>query len=313
MQKQAAMALSTEREGYPWPDISPLFPGFTERTIDVCGGGIRTLVGGQGDPLLLLHGHPETLVQWQSMAGELARSFTVVMTDLRGYGRSWKPETTADHEPYTKRAMAREQVLVMRELGHERFAFIGHDRGARVGHRMALDWPDVVQRMTLIDIVPTASMYGNVTRELATALCHWFLAIQPYPFPEKIIGGARDTYLDAILFGLSKAAHPYSETALAEYRAAYNDASIHAMCEDYRAGATTDLEHDAADADARIRCPLQVLWGKHSPAGRFFDPMAVWRTKALDVVGRQMDCGHFIPEELPAELLAEIVPFHSNP
>jgi haloacetate dehalogenase len=293
-------------------NTTELFPGFTEQMIRVGDGEIRTLTGGKGAPLLLLHGHPQTLAMWHKIAGTLAKSFTVVITDLRGYGKSWKPKTTADHGPYTKREVAREQVELMKQLGFATFGVISHDRGARVAHRMALDWPDRVKRLTLIDIVPTATMYGNVTREFATTLYHWFLAIQPYPFPERMIGGCRDVYLDAILFGLSTHPSPFSEQALAEYRACYTDEAIHAACEDYRAGATTDLVLDASDSDARIACPTQVLWGKHSPAGRFFDPLTVWRGKATNVTGRELDCGHFIPEEKPEELLTEILPFHEE-
>jgi haloacetate dehalogenase len=291
-------------------DTLSLFPDFREEMINVSGGDIRALIGGEGPPLLLLHGHPQTLAMWHKIADGLARHFTLVLTDLRGYGRSWKPESTADHGPYTKRESAKEQVAVMERLGFKKFGVVSHDRGARVAHRMALDWPDRLTRLTLIDIVPTATMYANVSREFATTLYHWFLTIQPFPFPERMISGCRDLYLDAILFGLSNRPHPFVDQALAEYRACYTDASIHAMCEDYRAGATTDLMLDASDNEARISCPTQVIWGKHSPAGRFFEPLTVWRGKALNVTGCELNCGHFIPEEMPEEVLAELLQFH---
>lgn len=290
--------------------VRKLFPGFSAHDICADGGPVRTLTGGAGRPLLLLHGYPQTSAMWHRIASHLARVFTVVIPDLRGYGHSWKPESTADHAPYTKRVIAHELVKVMQSLGMAKFSVVAHDRGARVAHRMALDWPTALDRLTLIDIVPTAVMYRDLDGRLAPALYHWFLATQPFPFPERLIGASADVYREAMLFGKSQQSQAFSEEALAEYRDCFTEQMIHASCEDYRAAASTDLVHDAADGDRKIECPLQVLWGKHSSVGRFFDALAIWQARATNASGRGFDCGHFVPEELPNELLRELLAFH---
>jgi haloacetate dehalogenase len=269
--------------------------GFTTRDIDVGTGiTIRASVGGSGPPLLLLHGSPEMRLMWQAIAPRLARDYSVVAADLRGYGDSSKPETTPDHAPYAFRAMAADQVKMMESLGHTRFMVAGHDRGARVTHRMALDHPERVLRMCLMDIVPTLYFYENVTQRTASAYFHWFFLIQPYPAPEKMIGADPDLYF------LARHGPPAPDWVRAEYRRCWRDpATIHAICEDYRAGATVDLEHDRADRGRKVACPTLVLWGEKGLVGQAYDTLAVWREHCSNVQGRGMPTAHFIPEEAP--------------
>lgn len=289
--------------------VAELFRGFDERNIRVGRGDIRVRIGGTGSPLLLLHGYPQTGTMWHKVASQLAEKFTVVIPDLRGYGDSWKPASDASHIAYAKRTLAAEQKELMSQLGFDTFQLVGHDRGARVAYRLALDWPEIVRKLCLIDIVPTSVMYGNVSREFATVLYHWFVAIQPAPFPERLMAASGTLYQDAILFGMSKAAHSFSEDALAEYRKHFTEDMIRASCEDYRAGASVDLQHEKEDNGRLLECPTQILWGRHSAVGKLFDPAAVWATRASNTVCKEFDCGHFVPEEMPAELLAELLPF----
>lgn len=281
-----------------------ILPGFEWRDIDADGIRIRIATAGHGPPLLLLHGHPQTHLTWHKVAPDLARRFTVVLADLRGYGDSAKPEGGEGHENYSKRAMAADQVAVMRVLGHGRFRVVAHDRGARVAHRMALDHPDAVEKLVLLDIAPTATMYATTDMEFARRYFWWFFLIQPYPLPERLIAADPDFFLDHHIAGQIKISGASDPRVMAEYRRCYADpATRHAICEDYRAAATIDLAHDAADAEKRITAPLMVLWGGFGTVGSLYDVLATWREKAADVRGGPMDCGHSPQEEVPEALL----------
>ena len=283
-----------------------MFDGF--ETLDVDTGEVRIHLrrAGSGPPLLLLHGYPQTHVMWHAVAPALAEDFTVVVPDLRGYGDSDKPPTTADHWPYSKRAMARDQVAVMHALGLERFAVCGHDRGARVGYRLALDHPERVERLAVIDIVPTAEALLRANREFGVGYWHWFFLAQPAPLPERLIAADPDAYyrhFDAAFFDLD---------AVAAYRRNGADpAAIHAMCEDYRAAATLDYAHDLADRNRqrKIACPVLALWGARWYLEAWYDVLAIWREWAGDVTGRALHSGHYVAEERPEETLAELRAF----
>jgi haloacetate dehalogenase len=283
------------------------------RLLDVTlpsGITIRTAIGGEGPPLLLLHGHPQTLATWRKIAPELAKHFTVVATDLRGYGDSSKPEGGVGHVHYSKRSMAQDQVEVMRALGHARFDLVGHDRGGRVAHRLVLDYPGVVSKVVLIDIAPTATMYARTDKAFATRYFWWFFLIQPAPLPERMIGADPEFFLRTHINGQTKTPGATGPEAFAEYLRCYNDpATRHAICEDYRAAATIDLEHDAADAEQRITIPLHAIWGGKGTVGALYDVLETWREKATDVSGRAFDCGHTLQEEHPEETTAELLAF----
>jgi haloacetate dehalogenase len=291
------------------------FAGFRSELIEIDGLTVHARIGGAGPTLLLLHGHPQTGYIWHRVAPSLADRFTVVVTDLRGYGDSAKPPGEASHVTYSKRAMAAEQVAVMARLGFDRFAVLAHDRGARVAHRMALDHPAVVSRMLLLDIAPTLAMYEQTDRVFATAYFHWFFLIQPAPFPERLLGADPEFYLDSILGGRLGSLAPFEPEALAEYRRCIAlPGAIHAMCEDYRAAATIDLDHDRADREAgrKVAAPLRILWGKRGVIERCFDPLAEWRAVAEEASGRAVDCGHYLPEEAPGEVVVETLAFLSG-
>jgi haloacetate dehalogenase len=279
-----------------------LFPGFETRKVSTSGATINLVRGGSGPPLLLVHGYPQTHVEWHKIAGRLAQKFTVVAPDLRGYGDSSRPPDGENHAGYSKRAMALDQVETMKALGYDRFAVVGHDRGARVTWRLAVEHPTSVSRAAVIDIVPRP--YDSVTRDLAMQYFHWFFLTQPAPFPETLIGNSREFWCRRFLGGSYIAPE-----ALAEYLRQFKDpATIHSTCEDYRAGATIDLQH--ADEDRRkVTCPLLVLWGERGTVGRLYDPIKIWREHATDVRGRALPGGHFLPEELPDRTLAELMPF----
>jgi haloacetate dehalogenase len=289
------------------------FDGFTPFTVCTASGiDIHGVKGGEGPPLLLLHGHPQTHMIWHRCAGELAKHFTVIATDLRGYGASSKPPGDDAHVTYSKRAMAADQVAVMRHFGHERFLVCAHDRGARVAHRMALDHAHAVERLMLLDIAPTLAMYEQTDRTFATLYFHWFFLIQPAPLPETLIGAHPDVYIERVMGSRHAGLAPFSPEALDAYRAALRQrGAVHAMCEDYRASATIDLEHDRADLERghKVACPLRVLWGAQGVIERCFDPLGEWRKVARDVSGRSLACGHYIPEEAGTELVAEILAF----
>ena len=293
-------------------DLS-LFPQF--RSIDVETDSdvkIHAVVGGDGPPLLLLHGHPQTHAIWHKVAPTLAQRFTVVACDLRGYGDSSKPAGTGDHGNYSKRTMARDALRVMQSLGFERFRVLAHDRGARVAHRLGMDHAAAVERMVLLDIAPTLAMYEQTTEAFARAYWHWFFLIQPAPLPERLIEADPSRYIRDLMGGRSAGLSPFDPRALREYeRCAALPGAAHGVCEDYRAAAGIDLEHDRADREAgkRLTMPLLVLWGEQGVVHRCFQPLQEWQRVALDVDGGPLPCGHYIAEEAPDALLARALPF----
>jgi haloacetate dehalogenase len=293
------------------------FPGFKRLTVKTSGATINLVTGGQGPGLLLLHGYPQTHIIWRKVAPQLAQEFTLVMPDLRGYGDSSKPPDGENHSGYSKRAMALDQVEVMASLGFEKFPVVGHDRGGRVGQRMALDHPDRVEKLTVLDIVPTYKLFRHVTKEWATASYHWFFLIQPAPLPETLIGNSVEVWVNSQCHHAGEQppadkahADVMSKEALAEYvRCFRNPGMIHAGCEDYRAGASIDLIHDAADIDRNISCPVLVLWADRSAIHRLYNVLDTWRERAPSAHGKAIPSGHFIPEERPDILLAELKTF----
>jgi haloacetate dehalogenase len=299
----------------PMPDA--LFSTFESLRIDTGAATINLVRGGAGPPLLLLHGYPQTRAMWHRVAPALARDFTVVVPDLRGYGDSSKPEGGPDHAGYSKRAMAGDQVEVMQKLGFDRFGLAGHDRGARVAYRLALDHPDRVTRLAVLDIVPTYAAFTAVDKEMATGSFHWFFLIQPYDLPERLIGAEPDYFLNTMLgrWG-GRGLDPFSPAVLAEYARCFRDpATIHATCEDYRAGATIDFEIDRNDyGRRRITCPTLVLYGgaKGRRPSRGRDMLEVWREWATDVRVQAFECGHFIPEEAPDETIRALGEFFAG-
>ena len=290
-----------------------LFPGFQHRRVGVDDGvEIDALVAGRGRPLLLLHGHPQTRAIWHKVAARLAERWTVVLADLRGYGDSSRPAGLPDHSSYSKRTMARDQLRLMRALGFERFDVLAHDRGARVAHRLAMDHPAVVGRMALLDIAPTLAMYEQADRAFATAYWHWFMLIQPAPLPERLIEADPAAYVREVIGRRGAGLAPFTAPALAEYeRCIALPGAAHAICEDYRAAAGIDLEHDRADraAGSRLTTPLLVLWGRDGVIESCFRPLDEWRRVALDVRGEALPCGHYIPEEAPGPLLERVESF----
>ena len=287
--------------------MSKLFPGFVARKIRTQGAAINLEHGGDGPPVLLLHGYPETHAMWHKVAPALARDYTVVCPDLRGYGDSSKPKGLPDHSNYSKRAMALDVVEVMERLGHRAFHVVGHDRGGRVGHRLARDHGKRVKSLTVLDISPTLKMYESTDMRLARAYYHWFFLIQPAPLPEKMLAAMGIRYILGRI-GRSKGGLKHFPKAVQrEYARAFNNPrTIHATCEDYRAAATIDLEHDRKDLKRKIRMPVMALWGRQGVIEALFDCLADWREVATNVRGRALQCGHFIPEEKPRELLAEL-------
>ncbi len=283
-----------------------MFEGFERVRIEAQGTVINALRGGQGPPVLLLHGSPQTHAMWHLIAPRLAEDFTVVAPDLRGYGDSSKPESAPEHGPYSKRAMALDQVEVMRHFGFERFALCGHDRGGRVGYRMALDHPGVVTRLAVLDIVPTWEAFSRADMAFGLSYWHWFFLAQPHDLPERLLASEPEK---ALFRGGSEAIAP---EAMEEYvRCLRDPEAIRATCEDYRAAATLDHEHDGADRKAgrRIGCPVLALWGRQGFLEGHYDVLEVWRGWAADVRGRALECGHYIPEEAPEETYAELRAF----
>ena len=287
-----------------------MFEAFERRRIDAGEVAINAVTGGSGPPLLLLHGYPQSHVMWRKVAPQLAERFTVVATDLRGYGDSDKPPGNSRHEAYCKRRMAQDQVAVMAALGFATFQVAGHDRGGRVLHRMCLDHPQHIRRAAVLDIVPTHTIFATLNTAVAYGYYHWLFLSQPHDLPERLIGAEPEYYLERKLGHWSADTSGFEEAAMAEYRRCFSDpATIHASCEDYRAAVTIDLEHDEADFDARITCPLLVLWGAKGLMHKNYDVMETWRAKALDTRGRALDCGHFLPEEAPEDTLEEMLGF----
>jgi haloacetate dehalogenase len=288
-----------------------LFEGFERERVKTGEVEIDLVRRGDGPPVLLLHGYPQTHAMWHLVAPRLAEDSTVVAADLRGYGDSSKPFGDEDHSTYSKRKMAADQVAVMEALGFDSFAVVGHDRGARVGHRLVLDYPERVTKLAVLDIVPTRHVFRTVEKELATAYYHWFFFIQPYDLPETLIGADPSYYLRKKLGGWGTALETFAPEALAEYERCFDAATIHASCEDYRASASIDLAHDEVDWDAgrKIECPLLALWGGRGVMESIYDVEAVWHQYANDVRGKPLDAGHFLTEERPEETTQELKKF----
>ena len=287
-----------------------MFDNFTLKTIDADGESIRARIGGNGPPLLLLHGNPQTHVMWHAVAPLLAQHFTVIATDLTGYGMSSKPPSSDDHASYSKRAMADDQIAVMRKLGYTQFMVAGHDRGGRVAYRMALDHPDVVQRLAVLDIIPTLDSFERGGREFGLGYYHWFFLAQPEPLPETLINKDADWFWR---WHTDCGQGQFFDTeAVEDYLTCFrNPETVRAICEDYRAAATIDCSIDASDKEAgrRITCPLLVLWGQRARLEAWYDTLAVWREWADDVRGGALDCGHYLAEEKPEETAEALVSF----
>lgn len=288
-----------------------MFEDFRREKIAIDDIEINLVVGGSGPPLLLLHGYPQTHIIWRMIAPRLAQSFTVIATDLRGYGDSSKPPGLSDHSNYSKRAMADDQVEVMRQLGFNTFLLCGHDRGGRVGHRLATDYPELVEKLVVLDIAPTKAMYEGTTMTFARAYYHWFFLIQGAPYPETLIGRAPEAFLHHHMTRFA-GMEPFMPDAWPEYVRHFSDpATIHATCEDYRAAASIDLNHAATDIreGRKVTCPLLALWGGHGIVERCFNPIEEWKKVASSVKGKAMPCGHYIPEEAPDSLYDELMAF----
>jgi haloacetate dehalogenase len=293
-----------------------VFEGFDRRELETERGTVFARVAGSGPPLLLLHGYPQTHLMWHAAAPLLAQGFTVVVADLSGYGESLRPIPAADHAPHSKRALARDQLQAMAALGHERFAVAGHDRGGRVAYRLALDHPEAVTALAVLDIVPTAEVWARADDRLALAYWHWGFLAQPPPLPERMIAGDRDAFFDhhLRLIGLGRAPDRYPADVLAAYRAQLDDDSaVEAICEDYRAGATVDRQLDEADRGRTIECPVLALWGRQGALEVFYgDVLEVWRPWARDLRGRGLDASHFLVEDEPEEVAGELTAFFAG-
>jgi haloacetate dehalogenase len=285
-----------------------MFEGFTQARIETGEATINVRHGGNGPALLLLHGHPQTHVMWHKIAPRLAQDFTVVVADLRGYGDSSKPPTTPDHEPYSKRAMARDMVAVMHKLGFAQFLLAGHDRGGRCAYRLALDHPECVRKLAVLDIIPTGEAFRRSNIEFGLGYWHWFFLAQPYDLPERMIGANPDNYY------FDGRRQLFDPEALSEYlRCVHDPATIHAMCEDYRAGATFDFALDEADrSKKRIQCPVLALWGGRGKLDQWYDVTAIWREWADDVRGQAIDSGHYLAEEAPEETYTALHEFFAD-
>ncbi|HIF18195.1 MAG TPA: alpha/beta hydrolase [Cycloclasticus sp.] len=287
--------------------------GFSYSRLTTQGADINVASAGSGPPLLLLHGYPQTHYMWHKTAPALSQHFHVICPDLRGYGDSSKPESNAQHTPYSKREMAKDMVEIMQQLGHNTFYVAGHDRGARVAHRMILDYPTTILKAAVLDIVPTIEMFNSIDQISATGYYHWFFLIQSNGLPEKMIGQDPDYYLNDKLNRWSTTPNCFEQHAIDEYLRCFREPStIHATCEDYRAAASIDLEHDKADLDKKINCPLLVLWGEHGIIGRHFDLLEIWNQCATNVTGQALNCGHFLAEESPDETLDNLTRFFNN-
>ena len=292
-----------------------LFPQFESCLLAVNGVQINARTGGSGPPLLLLHGHPQTHAIWHRVAPELAKSHTVVMTDLRGYGDSSKPPGEPDHGNYSKRTMALDQLAVMQHLGFKTFDVLAHDRGARVAHRLALDHPESVNRLVLLDIAPTLAMYAQTSDAFARAYWHWFFLIQPAPLPERLIQADPAAYVREVMGRRSAGLTPFDPRAIEEYaRCLKLPGAAHGLCEDYRASAGIDLKHDQMDIDHQnfLKMPVLVLWGRDGVVNQCFKPLEEWQKVAFNVQGQALPCGHYIAEESPQLLLKEVKNFYDR-
>ena len=292
----------------------PFFEGFTLDTVSVAGGDIRLRHGGAGPPLLLLHGNPQTHAMWHAVAPALAERFTVICPDLRGYGGSFKPDATADHAFYAKKEMARDMVQVMEHFGHTEFFVGSHDRGSRVAHRLALDFLDRVRKLAVLDIIPTIEHFERTDMTFAMGYYHWFWFAQRHPLPESVINAAPEVWFHAHTSREPKGNDFFHAEALADYLAAVqNPEMIRGMCEDYRAAATIDLDHDreSREAGEKIRCPLLVLWGKKGKIEEWYEPLDIWRRYcAVEVSGGPVNSGHYLAEEVPGEVLERFFSFY---
>jgi haloacetate dehalogenase len=288
-----------------------VFEGFTEFDVATSGATIHGRRGGEGPAVLLLHGIPETHLMWHRVAPRLAERYTVIATDLRGYGDSGKPPSAPDHAPYSMRAIAADQVEVMRMMGHDRFGVVGHDRGARCGYRLALDAPGAVTHLTVMDIVPTGEAYRRAEMKFSLGYWIWAFLAAPQPVPEQFIAARPAVLVDFMLDSWPKVKDAFPDEVRAEYVDKFrNPDTVHAICEEYRAAATLDYQHDEADRGKRkINCPVQVLWSQGGSVERLYDPLDVWRSWADDVRGAPVPVGHFIPEEAPEETVGQLLEF----
>ncbi|RXG11988.1 haloacetate dehalogenase [Leeuwenhoekiella aestuarii] len=288
-----------------------IFKAFKNHIKQVNGVEINYVIGGSGPPLLLLHGYPQTYCIWHKIADQLANAFTVVASDLRGYGDSGNPPTEADHSPYSKREMGKDQILLMQSLGFDQFYLAGHDRGGRVGHRMALDYPEVILKMAVLDIAPTYTMYKTTDMGFAKAYYHWFFLIQPYDIPEKMIGADPEYFLNKKLGQWGRDETAITKEARQHYLRCFTPETIHSSCEDYRASATIDLELDQFDIDTgkKLVCPVLCLWGEKAFVGRKYNVIEEWKIWSDDVTGLGLPCGHYLPEEAPAETTNALINF----
>lgn len=287
-----------------------MFEDFETKKIQTSEIEVNLKVAGTGPPLLLLHGYPQTHVIWHKIAPKLAEKFTIVTPDLRGYGDSGKPPSANDHAPYSKRAMAQDQVEVMQQLGFDTFSVVGHDRGGRVAHRMVRDYPKKIEKIAVLDIAPTEIMYATTDKTFATAYYHWFFLIQPDGLPEGMIGKDPEFYLKKKFKSWGRTNDAITQEAYNEYLRCFSKPeTIHATCEDYRAAATIDLEHDAQNINQKIDQPLLVLWGKEGFVGNHYDVLKTWREVANNVSGHGVTGGHYVPEEAPEETISALLKF----
>ena len=290
--------------------MTNFYPDFETKTISGPVGTHDVKIGGTGMPVLCLHGYPQTHAIFYKLAPLLTNHVTMILTDLRGYGTAPKPPTDASHSPYAKREMAKDMIAIMDALGYETFAVLGHDRGGRVAHRLAKDYPSRVTHLSVLDIAPTYAMYNQTDKAFATAYYHWFYLIQPAPLPEEMIGANPEFYLRQKMQSWSGSHNWLSDDAFAAYLDAFkNPDTIHGSCEDYRAAATIDLDHDSADLAVKLSCPVQALWGQAGFVGKTYDVIAEWEKCAHNVTGHSVPGGHYLPEEAPQETAAALLSF----
>jgi haloacetate dehalogenase len=286
-----------------------MFKNFKQDIIEVNGVNINYKIGGKGEPLLLLHGYPQSHVLWRKIAPLFAENYTVICSDLRGYGDSDKPQSDKKHLTYSKKTMGLDQNELMKKLGFNEYFLVGHDRGGRVAHRMAIDFKENIKKVSVLDIVPTSHVFKNTNAILAKRYYHWFFLIQSYPLPETMIGNDPEYYMRSKLQMWGANNEYLTEEIIQEYLRCFTTETIQASCEDYRAGASIDLVHHEEDFDKKISCPLQVLWGSKATIEELYDPIKVWKEWALNVEGQSIDCGHFLPEESPVETYNAIINF----